>query len=186
MRKKTAYSRYLDAKAKPTPKGKLSSGSLFDMQKALMDALRSGQPLPIEMQMDLAFSFEELVTGNQPELLTVLRGPGKPDPTLKRYLRKEAIRYLRWVSDGHINDKTPLKTVARSFGVTAKAVEIWIKDFSETEIEPLVFESPDLAEFEDSDGCLVKRDLSEHVKSVMIACGSRYQILSKPLMDIRS
>ena len=94
MSKRTAYSRYLDAKAKPTPNGKLSSGSLFDMQRALLDALRSGQPLPIEMQRDLAFSFEELVTGNQPELLTVLRGAGKPDPTLKRYLRKEAIRYL--------------------------------------------------------------------------------------------
>ncbi|MBK6355380.1 MAG: hypothetical protein IPF44_00915 [Betaproteobacteria bacterium] len=186
MSKRTAYSRYLDAKAKPTPNGKLSSGSLFDMQRALLDALRSGQPLPIEMQRDLAFSFEELVTGNQPELLTVLRGAGKPDPTLKRYLRKEAIRYLRWVSDGRINDKTPLKTVARSFGVTAKAVETWIDAFSDTEIDPLVFESPDLAEFEDSDGGLVKRDHSELVKSVMIACGNRYRIYSKPLIAVRS
>lgn len=179
---KAAASRYLDAISTPTPNGRYSESAISTMQKAMLDVLRSGVALPSDMRFDLACAFEELIRGVQPALLSAQRGPGRPEHPINKLLRKDAVRYLRWVADGRIVDASPIAAVARAFGVHQKTVELWLAEWDGLEIEPMVFEDDDLRSFEDSDGNTVARDLTELVKVSMRASGARYRALRKPLM----
>lgn len=179
---KVAEARYLDAKSLPTPNGQLSISALSTMQNAIFDALRSGAPLSGDMRHDLICAFEELVRGLQPALLTAQRGPGRPSHPINTHLRREAVRYLRWVADGRIADANPLAAVARSFGVHKKTVELWLGEWAGVEIQPMVFENEDLSDFEDADGNVRACDLAGLVKVSMQAAGARYKSLRKPLM----
>lgn len=152
------------------------------MQHAIFDTLRSGAQLPGDMRHDLVCAFEELVRGLQPALLTAQRGPGRPSHPINKHLRREAVRYLRWVADGRIADANPLAAVARSFGVHKKTVELWLDEWDGVEIQPLVFEDDDLIFFEDPDGNILERDLTELVKGSMQAAGVRYKALRRPLI----
>ena len=179
---KLAASRYLDAISTPTPNGQYSQSAISTMQNAIFDALRSGDPLPGDMRFDLACAFEELIRGVQPVLLSAQRGPGRPEHPINKLLRKDAIRYIRWVADGRIVDANPIAAVARAFGVHTKTVELWLAEWDGVEIEPMVFEDDDLRSFEDSDGNTVMRDLTGLVKVSMRASGARYKALRKPLI----
>lgn len=121
------YSRYLDAKGLPTPNGKYSPDALLEMQQAMLDALCSDDQLPAEMQRDLAFSFEYLCAGFTFDLLKPINRSGGSKPPIAKYLQAAAIRYLRWVEDGHISDPRPIATIAEAYQVAERTVRGWRK-----------------------------------------------------------
>lgn len=126
---KGAYQRYLDAKFKPTPNGRYSASALAEMQLAFLDALKSNDPLPIEMQQHLSFAFADLCAGFSNELLTIpFRGSMKP---IKTKLQEDAIRYLRWVKDGRIDDPLAVENIAQWYGVGERQVRRWVADWAD-------------------------------------------------------
>lgn len=97
----------------------------------MLDALRSDDPLPKEMQRDLAFAYESLLAGMVDDLLKPEILYGARVPLITKHLQKEAIRYLRWVEDGRIDDADPIATVAQAYQLGEKAIEKWCKEWSE-------------------------------------------------------
>lgn len=121
------YSRYLDAKCRPTPNGRYSTSALADMQLAIRDAFKGDGPLPSEMRRDLLFAFDDLCAGIANELLMLpFRGTMKP---IRRHLQEDAIRYLRWVEDGRISDPLAVHNVAQWYGVSERTVRRWVSDW---------------------------------------------------------
>lgn len=125
-----SYAHYLEAKCLPTNESKTGEHcytpeAIEGMQRAILDALRAGGPLPDEIRDHLALAFEEICVGIKSDLLSpVKRGGGRERPIAK-HLQAAAIRYLRWVEDGRIEDKRPTATVAEAYGVTDRAVRGW-------------------------------------------------------------
>lgn len=123
--------RYLDAKLLPTQADEITgehghtAEALAEMQRAILDALRSTEPLDGEMRRDLAFAFEYLCAGIAADLLTPTKRPGGREPPIAKKMQEAAIRYLRWVEDGRIADANPVATVARSYKVEARTVRNW-------------------------------------------------------------
>lgn len=130
-RNRKAYTRYLDAKCLPTPDGKYTPDALYEMQQAMLDALRSDDPLSGEMQSDLAFAFEYLCAGFTFDLLKPVKRSGGSKPPIAKYLQAAAIRYLRWVEDGHISDPRPIATIAEAYQVAERTVREWRKAWRE-------------------------------------------------------
>lgn len=125
-----AYADYLDAKCLPTRESETGEHcytpeAIEGMQRAILDALRADGPIPDEIRDHLAFAFEEICAGIESDLLTpVKRGGGRERPIAKR-MQAVAIRYLRWVADGRIEDRRPTSTVAEAYGVTDRTVRGW-------------------------------------------------------------
>ena len=124
-RNRKTYTRYLDAKCLPTPDGKYTPDALNEMQQAILDVLRSDDPLPDEMRRDLAFAFEYLCAGITYDLLTPIKRPGGRKPPIGKHMQEAAIRYLRWVEDGRISDPRPIATVAQAYQVEERTVRNW-------------------------------------------------------------
>jgi hypothetical protein len=101
------------------------------MQRAILDALRADGPIPGEIRDHLAFAFEDICAGIESDLLSpVKRGGGRERPIAK-HMQAAAIRYLRWVADGRIEDKRATATVAEAYGVTDRTVRGWNKAWRE-------------------------------------------------------
>lgn len=134
-----AYAAYLDAKCLPTipnetGEHRYTPEAISKMQLAILDALRSDGPIPGEIRDHLAFAFEDICEGFTSDLLSpVKRGGGRERPFAKK-LQAVAIRYLRWVEDGRIDDRRPTATVAEAYDVTTKTVRNWKKAWNETPI----------------------------------------------------
>jgi hypothetical protein len=123
--------RYLDAKCldtvadERTGEHRHTVEAIAEMQRAILDALQSGEPLNAEMRQDLAFAFEYLCAGIAADLLTPTKRPGGREPPIAKKMQEAAIRYLRWVEDGRIADANPVATVAQSYQVEARTVRNW-------------------------------------------------------------
>lgn len=115
------------------------------MQFAVLQALKSGEPLPDEIRRDLAIAFEDLCAGVASDLLTPVRQRGRPHRPIKRHLQEAAIRYLRWVEDGRIADNQAIKTVASRYRVTEQTVITWQRNW---EGKPTPFIAAELVEEE--------------------------------------
>lgn len=125
-----AYAAYLDAKCLPTRGSETGEHcytpeAIEGMQRAILNALRADGPIPSEIRDHLAFAFEEICAGIKSDLLSpVKRGGGRERPIAK-HMQAAAIRYLRWVEEGRIQDKRPTATVAEAYDVTDSAVRGW-------------------------------------------------------------
>ena len=125
-----AYAAYLDAKCLPTRESetgepRYTPKAIDGMQRAILDTLRADGPIPDEIRDHLAYAFEDVCAGIESDLLSpVKRGGGRERPIAKR-LQAAAIRYLRWVADGRIEDSRPTATVAEAYGVTDRTVRGW-------------------------------------------------------------
>lgn len=126
-----AYADYLDAKCLPTQvdvstgEHRYTAEAILKMQLAILDALRSGGPVDDEIRMDLAYAFECICAGLPSDLLQPMKRYGGREPVIARHMQGAAIRYLRWVEDGQIEDKHPISTVAKAYDVTTKTVTNW-------------------------------------------------------------
>lgn len=125
-----AYAAYLDAKCLPTSESETGEHcytpeAIEGMQRAILNALQADGPIPGEIRAHLAFAFEEVCAGIESDLLSpVKRGGGRERPIAK-HMQAAAIRYLRWVEEGRIQDNRPTATVAEAYGVTDSAVRGW-------------------------------------------------------------
>lgn len=142
MMPKSPYRRYVDLKADRLvdPEG-FSQNSWIDMQGALFDALwqhvRSVRDLPDEMASDLAFAMEDVIAGHENDLLMPHRRRGRPKrpPTQDNCIR-DAVRYMRAVKAGLIEDPQPIRTVVNAFRASTKmrgdlnrrTVQKWLSD----------------------------------------------------------
>ena len=126
-KQKSPYGRYLDAKVGRLETGEFSPHIAEKMQRAFLDALRSRDPLPDEMRVELAFAFEYVCAGYSPELLTPIKRPGGREPPIAKHLQSNAIQYLRWCDDGRISDVSPTKTVSNAYNVGARTVRSWVR-----------------------------------------------------------
>lgn len=125
VNKRKAYTRYVDAKCLPTPDGKYTSEAMIEMRHAMLDALQSDEPLPAEMQRDLAIAYKSLFAGMVDDLLKPDTKYGTREPLIFEQLRIDAIRYLHWVEDGRIDDADPIATVAQAYQLGKKAIKNW-------------------------------------------------------------
>jgi hypothetical protein len=156
--------RYVDAKCLPTKADKRSGEHRYtdkavaEMQRAIRDALRSDDPLPAEMQHDLAFAFEFLCEGVAADLLTPVKRPGGRESPIAKKTQEEAIRYLRWAEDGRIADPNPVATVALSFQVDKRTVRNWRSNWENRAAPPVLDELG-----------------AEQVIRIMKAAGSQYR-----------
>jgi HD domain len=124
------YARYLDAKLKPTPNGRYQPSEIAEMQCAMFEALKTGEPIPSEMQMHLSFAFENLCAGIPDELFMLPFNGGQAKP-IRKHLQGDAIRYLRWVKDGKISDGRPIQNIADWYGVERRSVSRWVKEWGD-------------------------------------------------------
>jgi hypothetical protein len=137
-----ALTAYLEAKCRPTEsrgaaEHHYSRPAVEAMQRAIRDALRSGEPLPGEIRGDLAHAFEELCAGSRPELLAPVPHPGGRQRPIAKALQAAAIRYLRWVAEGRIDDPRPIATVVKAYGVTRRTVHGWVRAWKAEPTPPL-------------------------------------------------
>lgn len=117
--------RYLSTDSDPTEGGEYTPVALAGMQRAILDALQSDGPLPDEMRLHLAFAFEYLCAGIAPDLLTPVKRPGGREEPIAKHMQAAAIRYLRWVEEGRIQDSHPTSTVATAYSVATRTVRNW-------------------------------------------------------------
>lgn len=126
-----AYADYLDAKSLPTQKDERTGEhrytveAIAKMQMAILDALRCDGPVDDEIRMDLAYAFECICAGLPSDLLQPLIRYGGRESVIAKRMQGAAIRYLRWVEDGRIEDKEPIFSVAEAYDVTTKTVTNW-------------------------------------------------------------
>ena len=102
-----------------------SPEAVDEMQAAILDALRTGEPLPAEMQRHLSLAFEYLQAGIAHLLLTPVKRPGGREAPILKHLQIDALRYLKWCEDGRIADVRPLSTIGTAYGVATKTVRNW-------------------------------------------------------------
>jgi hypothetical protein len=145
------YAAYLDAKTLPTVEDpqtgehRYSAEAVFGMQRAILAALKSEAALPVEIRAHLAIAFEELCAGIASDLLTPLKHAGGRERPIAKHLQADAVRYLRWVEDGRIDDPAPTKTVAAAYGVDARTARNWQRVWHNQPTPPLFEEyGPDM------------------------------------------
>jgi hypothetical protein len=125
-----AYADYLNARflstdSDPSEGEEYTPVALAGMQRAMLDALQSDGPLPDEMRLHLAFSFEHLCAGIASNLLTPVKRPGGRENPIAKHMQAAAIRYLRWVEGGLIQDNHPTSSVAKAYSVETRTVRNW-------------------------------------------------------------
>jgi len=97
------------------------------MQEALLDHVawrmdsEKGKPLPQEMAFELSIYFRDIIAGHPNQYTTPI--VKKPAGRHKRHpdensCIEDAVRYLRFVDDGLIKDRHPIKTVHEHYGGT--------------------------------------------------------------------
>ena len=84
-----------------------------------------------------------VVEGAPSDLLMPVRPSGVPDDPVIKSAQEAAIRYLRWVGDGRINDQVPIKTVADQYEVKPETVQQWSDAWSEISTTSEVEYRPD-------------------------------------------
>lgn len=132
-----AYAAYLDAKCLPTipsetGEHRYTPEAIEGMQRAILAALRSDAPVDDEIRMDLAYAFECICAGLPSELLQPMKRYGGRDPVIAGHMQGAAIRYLRWVEDGRIEDRHPISTVAQAYDVTTRTVRNWSRAWQDS------------------------------------------------------
>lgn len=179
-----SYAHYLEAKCLPTNESKTGEHcytpeAIEGMQRAILDALRADGPIPGEIRDHLAFAFEEICAGIKSDLLSpVKRGSGRERPIAK-HMQAAAIRYLRWVEDGRIDDKRPTATVAEAYGVSKRTVQNWQIAWDDL---PTPGIHDELGADEERD-----RELAEAVAKFMRATGGQYhRFIKKPASNPHS
>jgi hypothetical protein len=128
-KQRSAYGRYLDAIFLPTSEGEYSSEAITEMQHAMLDLLRSEEPMPEEMRRHLSLAFESLCAGVEYDLVTPVRRPGGRVAPILKATQEAGIRYLRWCVKNKIQDTAPTSTVATAYGVGTRAVRYWYKEW---------------------------------------------------------
>lgn len=130
---KSPYERYLDAafELERTEQGEYTPDALREVQAAMLDALRSKDPLPEEMRLHLCFAFEYLCEGIASDLLTPVKRPGGRESPIFKKTREDAIRYLHWCRDGRIKDPSPVSSVGSAYEVNTRTVQNWLKSWGE-------------------------------------------------------
>jgi hypothetical protein len=136
-RQKSAYGRYLDSVCLPTPEGEYTSEAISGMQHAMLDLLRSEEPIPDEMRRHLSLAFEYLCAGFEFDLVTPIRKRGGREMPIAKHFQECGIRYLRWCEETKITDSIPTSTVATAFGVSTKTVGVWYKKWGDKSTPPL-------------------------------------------------
>lgn len=153
-----------EATRRPNPDF-LHPDDIAALQRAIRDALSSGQPVPSEMQRFLLAGFDFLCMGVEfPAFLPAASGDKrgkKPRPVL-RYAQEPAIRYLRWCSSGLLADRSRYKAVSEAYGVSERTVRTWEKAWSGLSLPELFEEYGE-----------------EQVRSFMQAAGRSYKRLPK-------
>ena len=112
--------------------------AMSEMQAAMLNALRSSEPLPEEMRLHLCFAFENLCAGKADDLVTPVKKPGGREPPIAKHTQEDAIRYLRWCDDGRIKDLSPLGTVGTAYGVGTRTVRNWREGWGDKPTPPLL------------------------------------------------
>lgn len=171
--------RYDDAVSLPTPGGVHTPQAIAEMQLAILEALRSGEPLPDEMRLHLTLAFEYLCAGVAFDLITPVKRPGGRQPPIARHLQAAAIRYLRWVEDGRIDDQAPVSTIAAAYGVSTRAVGYWKSQWKGQGTPPVYQPWVDAWNKDRESAWTAGRRREHPVKAFMQASGKHYERLTK-------
>lgn len=122
--------------AQPAPPADQRAPDFGEMQRAMLAALRSDLPLPIDMRRDLAHAFEVLCAGMKDELLTpITRAGGREHPDAKD-IQADGIRYLR-VREASGETAGAIDAVAAAYGVSRRAVGNWATAWREQPVRDL-------------------------------------------------
>ena len=140
MAKKTAHERYLDARA-----DRLENGNSLALRWVIQDAMREAlwehaharKVLPEEMAAEIAFQLLEVVDGYGADLFRHVRQRGSPGKAYPNdHCIEDAVRYMRAVQEGVIEDSQPVRTVHEAFagmgegetpiGLERETVEQWL------------------------------------------------------------
>ena len=147
--KKRAYERYLEAVDKRIKNERIDDFVTGEIQLSILEALRDhvtwcrnpskSQPLPEEMAFELVIYFRDLVAG----FTNIYTTPNKKDKIDGSFGRqpdekiciKHAIKYLRYVESGKIEDDHPIDTIMSNYSgnsvkdkLSVKTIEKWSKD----------------------------------------------------------
>lgn len=136
-----------------------SPEAVEEMQAAILDALRTGEPLPLEMRHHLAIAFEYLQAGIAHLLLTPVKRAGGREAPILKHLQIDALRYLRWCEDGRISDVRPFSTVGTTFGVSTKTAGNWSRTWKDVTLPPAPahFGGPEVANALKTSGAAYQR-----------------------------
>ena len=135
------YALYLDAKEARLMAGgadeRLEKAMMREaaakMQVAFLHVLKTAEPIPDEMRVELAIAFEHLCAGKPVDLFTVVPAPGRKELPIAEMLRKDARRYIAWVKGGRIPDPNPFRSIAQAYGVTERTAHRWYESWSDDE-----------------------------------------------------
>ena len=147
--KKRAYERYLEAVDKRIKNERIDDFVTGEIQLSILEALRDhvtwcrnpskSRPLPEEMAFELVIYFRDLVAG----FTNIYTTPNKKDKIDGSFGRqpdekiciKHAIKYLRYVESGRIEDDHPIDTIMSNYSgnsvkdkLSVKTIEKWSKD----------------------------------------------------------
>ena len=147
--KKRAYERYLEAVDKRIKNERIDDFVTGEIQLSILEALRDhvtwcrnpskSKPLPEEMAFELVIYFRDLVAG----FTNIYTTPNKKDKIDGSFGRqpdekiciKHAIKYLRYVESGRIEDDHPIDTIMSNYSgnsvkdkLSVKTIEKWSKD----------------------------------------------------------
>jgi nucleoside 2-deoxyribosyltransferase len=81
--------------------------------------------------------------GSPSDLLLPAKASGVPEDPAIKGAQEAAIRYLRWVGDGRINDQNPITTVADQYEVKPEIVRQWSDAWSGTSTDSEIEYRPD-------------------------------------------
>ena len=99
---------------------------------------RPAEPLPVQLAAVIANQIRYLAVGKCPEPIAVLTGRGQPGvgPHEDRDIGL-AVAYVKAAKRGDIQDRSPVKTVCRLYGVDDSTVRRWRRANSHAEPEVL-------------------------------------------------
>lgn len=136
-----AHKRYKEAKEERRAGGRATHQATRRIQKSISDiclayvyAKTAGEAVtfPQEVASKLAFLFGDLATGHQVELVSAQRGRGRPRTSFSvEEAQKMAVRYVRAVRRGWIEDPHPVSTVMKHFRIDDATWRRWQKNHSE-------------------------------------------------------
>ena len=153
--KKRAYERYLEAVDKRIKNERIDDFVTGEIQLSILEALRDhvtwcrnpskSQPLPEEMAFELVIYFRDLVAG----FTNIYTTPNKKDKIDGSFGRqpdekiciKHAIKYLRYVESGRIEDDHPIDTIMSNYSGNSVKDKLSVKT-----IEKLKEKDPNMCE----------------------------------------
>jgi hypothetical protein len=91
-------------------------------------------PIPVELTDDIARNIQMVLSGHIPKWMLHIRKAGAP-PAHSRMIEDigVAVAYKKLADAGQIKDRHSTKTITEAYGVTPKAVQNWMKEYSYAE-----------------------------------------------------